>query len=395
MKKNNTNQGQVIIAFTENHLGGGSNRYFIEAVNNLPEDIQKIIVSTNTEALSITEKKSLNEKTHYHPIPIYNLYSIYLSWGIYHKKYWKLSKIVLLAFTPLFVLVNLFNYGKLLLTYKPDLLFIISGGFPGPHSTFVLALLGKILGIKNIVGVVSEPLQRTFLHNIYYSLVKKTWDKIVVNCASIGEKFIEQGIPQKKLYVIFNGIEPVNTKGFSSNKVIQTIGYVGRIDQQKGLQHLIEGFVICLKKYPHLKLLIAGSGTYKSAVEDSIVRLHLQKNIELVGFVENVYDFFKKIDVFVFPSLHEGLPYSVMEAMNAQLPVIATNVGGIAELITNEVEGLIVNVKSSEEIAFALERLISQPSLAHRLSKSGYNKVQISFSMDRLKSHIEQLILAH
>lgn len=394
MKKNNVNNGYTIVAFTENHLGGGSNRYFIDAVNNLPEDLRKIIVSTNTTALSLVEKKSLNEKTHYHPISIYNLYSIYLSWGIYHKKYWKLSKLVLLAITPVFALVNIFNYGKLLLTYKPDILFVVSGGFPGPNSTFVLTFLNKIRRKKNIVAIVSEPLPRTHLHDMYYALAVKIWDNIVVNCASIKEKFIKQGVSQKKLQVIFNGIEPVTTKGFSRNTAITTIGYVGRIDQQKGLQYLIEGFAICLKKYPHLKLLIAGSGTYKSAVEDNIGRLHLQNNIELIGFVENVYVFFKKIDIFVFPSLHEGLPYSVMEAMNAQLPVIATNVGGIVELITNEKEGLVVNTKSSEEIASALERLISEPLLAHRLSISGYNKMQISFSMDKLKSQMEQLILA-
>ncbi|MDO8522670.1 MAG: glycosyltransferase family 4 protein, partial [bacterium] len=140
-------------------------------------------------------------------------------------------------------------------------------------------------------------------------------------------------------------------------------GTVAEFTKNKGLEYLVEA-VHKLKEEEKLKfnLIIIGSGEDFEKIKKEVIRLNLENEIILAGFVMDASKYLKAFDIFILPSLKEGLPYVVLEAMNAGLPIVASSVGGLTDLIENEGNGILVPPKSADQIADALYELIHHPA---------------------------------
>lgn len=167
------------------------------------------------------------------------------------------------------------------------------------------------------------------------------------------------------------------------------VGAIAELTKNKGLPYLISAIdhlrsnESSVKK---LQIIIIGEGEDRERLQNLINIRELQSIITLSGFVPNASQYLQAFDFFVLPSLKEGLPYTLIEAMHAKIPIIATRVGGIPDLIEEDVNGIIVPPKNSGALTLAIEKLINDKRIRTRFAKESGKKIETKFSFDTMLS---------
>lgn len=202
----------------------------------------------------------------------------------------------------------------------------------------------------------------------------------------------QQGI-KTKIYLIYNSIdvEHYATSGMIKNDIFEAyrprnifwIGTAARLVEPKNLEMLVDAAAILRKRGIPFQISIFGDGPLKRKLEERIERHHLEKEVKLHGFVDNVLDIIDAIDVFVLCSIHEGLPMALLEAMFLEVPVICTKVGGMKEVVEHDVNGLMVDSNDFEGLAAALLRLYDNKILRDRLTANAKQTILDRFSTQK------------
>ena len=185
----------------------------------------------------------------------------------------------------------------------------------------------------------------------------------------------EYNLPRNRIPVIFNGIDLskcMPKTDYSIGEKIKIL-HIGRFSEQKNHIGLLEAFELFNLKYPNSVLRLIGDGEKRSEIENFIKEKNLVNCVEILGLQDNVYDYLHSADIFALPSLYEGIPITIIEAMGTGLPIVATNVGGIPDMLKDSESALLVNI-DSEEISVAFEKLTNDNDLRERLGKSALNK---------------------
>jgi len=168
---------------------------------------------------------------------------------------------------------------------------------------------------------------------------------------------------------------------------------VGRLDKQKGFDLLIEAYHIL--KPDNVDLLISGEGPDREQLQAQIDSYGFQDRIKLIGFKNNIHDYYKQADMFVLSSRNEGYPNALVEAMSFGCAVIAADCEfGPSEIIDNERNGLLVKVNNVFAIARAMSKLLNDPILKFRISQNALMINQTN-SLDAISAKWENLILSH
>jgi glycosyltransferase involved in cell wall biosynthesis len=149
-----------------------------------------------------------------------------------------------------------------------------------------------------------------------------------------------------------------------------------RLHEQKGHAYLLAAAA----RVPEATFVLAGDGPLRPELERLAAERNVADRCVFLGYRSDVSDLLAAADVFVLPSLFEGLPVSVLEAMAAERPVVATAIGGTDEAVTHEVTGLLVPPRDPAALAAAIRRLQADPQLAGRLAAAGRERVQREFS---------------
>jgi glycosyltransferase involved in cell wall biosynthesis len=159
---------------------------------------------------------------------------------------------------------------------------------------------------------------------------------------------------------------------------------VARLTPVKGHHVLLDAVELLAERDVPVRVTIIGDGPRRAPLEEDVRRRGLQESVYLAGAVgqDQLADHYRASDVFVLPSFAEGVPVVLMEAMATELPVVATRVGGIAELVEDEVGGLLLPPGRGDLLADALERLAAEPELRDRLGQAGRRRVVESFDAD-------------
>lgn len=157
-----------------------------------------------------------------------------------------------------------------------------------------------------------------------------------------------------------------------------------RLHEMKGHRYLLDALAELRSEFPKARLLIAGDGTERTRIEEQVNSLGLADIVTLTGFRKDVLDILRAADIFVLPSLLEGLPYTGLEAMATGLPVVATAVDGLPEGVLDGETGLLIPPSDSAALRDALARLLGDPTLATRLGAAGRERVRDHFAVERL-----------
>jgi glycosyltransferase involved in cell wall biosynthesis len=190
-------------------------------------------------------------------------------------------------------------------------------------------------------------------------------------------------INKHKLRVIYNGIELERfwRHSLPSRDAREEImvGFVGRLDPKKGVEDLIEAVTELIRRGNRLKLRIVGTGWYREKLEPLVASAGMGEHITFLGHRSDVMIVARDFDIFVLPSLSEGLPISIIEMMATGLPIVATNVGGIPEQVEDGVNGFLIAPRDPLALAHAIGRLYAEPALRLAFARSGQTRARALF----------------
>jgi glycosyltransferase involved in cell wall biosynthesis len=210
---------------------------------------------------------------------------------------------------------------------------------------------------------------------------------------------LERIKPERAVFVP-NGIKPLPPPSGRDVRAELGIGAdapvvttVGFLRQPKAMDVLIEAAARIVPRFPELQVLIVGEGADRPLHEALIERLGLQGTVKLLGLRSDVADLLAASDVAVLSTNSEGSPLSVMEYMDAGLPVVATRVGGIPDLIDDGVEGLLVEPQDPDGLGEAIARVLDDPQEAERMGERGRERRRREFDIDVMVENLQNLYL--
>ena len=323
-----------ILYITDHLRGGGAEQQFAHIVNNIPAE----------KYIYLTEDKGIRLKTVNNDIPVS---------GGHGKR--RLPK-------------SIREIKEIIEDFKPDIVhsFLM-------YSCLVCALAIKISKIKPffICQEFSSPeqiLREVKFYHFKKFLIRMTYkmaDMLITSSNEVKKEIIQEKYAHfSKTKVIAEGIELSKFSTLHSKEELKTklklcqncvyFIYVGSLVGRKGVKYLIRAFNKI--NDDGLRLLIVGEGREKIELEKIAAG---NPRIEFLGYKENAIEYIKASDVFVLPSMYEGLPNVIIEAMAVGMAVIATNVYGIKDLIKNMVNGLLITAKDTDELKCAMETMLN------------------------------------
>ncbi len=172
-----------------------------------------------------------------------------------------------------------------------------------------------------------------------------------------------------------------------------TLGFVKHLKEKYGPEYLIQAMRLVVDRHPQTRLLMAGSGELHSQLEELTGQLGLTRNISFLGAIEHqqVPELLRNMDIFVMPSIREEFGVAAVEAQAMEIPVVATNVGGIPEVVLNGKTGILVEPGSSEQLAQAILTLIENPVLRRQMGERGRRHVLANYRWEDNAALMERL----
>ncbi len=214
-------------------------------------------------------------------------------------------------------------------------------------------------------------------------------------CASeaIRQMLVGDGVPPGRTVTVHEGIdierveraEPANLHGeFWLPHHAPLVGNVAALVPHKGQRHLVEAAHLVVQQVPDARFIIAGEGELRPQLERQIKEHRLEKHCILAGFRPDVLSVHKAFDIFVMSSVTEGLGTSLLDAMAAAKPIIATRTGGIPEVVTDGKTGILVEPRDHVAMADAIVRLLKDETLRRQMGEAGRARARSLFSAERM-----------
>jgi len=218
-------------------------------------------------------------------------------------------------------------------------------------------------------------------------LLARLTTAVIANSNHSAAFFSQRGIVREpKLTTIRNGIDASAFRPALRASATGVIGTVGEMRKTKYHRDALHAYQRVAARIPHARLEIAGDGALRGELEADIRRLGFEENVVLHGWVRQINDFLGRLDVYVHPAHHEGLPNALMEAMACGLSCVAYDTPGCAELIRDGQTGLLVPIGECEAMGDAVVSLLLDRALAARLGKAAREFIGQHFSVDRMVS---------
>jgi glycosyltransferase involved in cell wall biosynthesis len=278
---------------------------------------------------------------------------------------------------------------RLLKRWQPDVVHAHD-----PHGVALGALALSIAAPEsNPILVASRRVDFHIRGNAFSRWKYRQVDCFIAASHAIAAMLAEDGIEQERIATIHEGIDVERVQQAPVANVheefwlpagVPVVGNVAALVPHKGQRHLIEAAALVLRHVPEAHFLILGEGDLRPALERQVKELHLEKHVLLPGFRTDVLSLLRAFDVFVLSSVTEGLGTSLLDAMAAARPIVATRAGGISEVVVDGETGLLVPIRDHARLAEALVTVLKDPGLRARFGSAGLRRVRAQFSVDRM-----------
>lgn len=290
--------------------------------------------------------------------------------------------------SPLNDLKAIFKLRKFIKNVRPDILSL--------HSSKA-GIIGRLASVLLGVPVVFTAHGWSFAEGInnnqrkLYALIEKILapllDKVITVSHQDKNLAIEMGVlGAEKQIVVHNGIPTLSHSSISGRMCKHEekvrIVCVARFSEQKDHGTLLQA--LNLLPQVNWELVLIGKGPLMENVRNLALTLGVEDKVSFFGERNDVEEILSSSDIFVLPSNWEGLPLSILEAMRAGLPVIATDVGGVSEIITNDINGYLVPPKNIDMLQSRLNKLLSSADLRRRLGQNGKKTFEENFSFEEM-----------
>lgn len=309
----------------------------------------------------------------------------------------------------------IFEIRSLIKNYRPDVLFLNSSkaGFIGSLASVFPTRINAMKVVYRIGGWTFNdpwPKWKRWLWIILEWLSAKWKDIIIVNNQHDLEQAKKLRIrPRVQTVLVHNGVETYKldlmSKEEAREKLFEKaskhsgrnirakniVGTIANFYPTKGLEYLIQA-VDYFNNTDDSVFFIIGDGELKPELENMIREKGLEKKVFLLGQIPDAHRFLPALDVFVLPSVKEGFPWALIEAMSAKLPVIATDVGAAPEIIDDYKNGLLVKPRNPAELADKIKEVLSNDRLKNELGIQAHQTVLFKFELDKMVKQIEDLL---
>lgn len=364
--------------FITKGVWGGAQKYVYNLATSLPKDKFNVTVICG-------EGKVLKEKLESQGVGVFEIKNLKRDISVFNE------------------IKSFIKVYRTIRKIRPDVLHLNS-----PKAGGLGAIIGRLLSIKKIIYTVhgfSWNEERTAIQKAVITVF--TWFTILLchKIITISTKEEEEAeklffVNKDKILMIRNGVEKIDflTKEDARslleermNRKIDDaflIGSLCELNKNKGLEYIISA----LSKVSHnFMFVVLGGGELKNKLEDLIEKYKLKNKVFLLGFVPEASKYLKAFDLFTLTSVKEGLPYTILEAGLAEVPVIASRIGGIPDIIDDGKNGILLTKGKSGEITRAIEYLIDNPKIKDEFAEKLYRKVSDEFGLNQMLEKIIEL----
>ena len=355
---------------------GGGERVFLQLASGL-KDRYRISVATNTDGEFARELRKLDIQT----------FSVEM-----HRQ---------LALKPIRQIRDIILQNRIALVHSQ-----------GARADFFARIAGRISDSPQILCTVAMPVEGfevTSLRKRVYRFIDQLSENyvdrfLVVSNALERSLTLGRGISSERVVRIYNGIEVSEFQptlqmnnlrdewGIPHSEPL--VGAIGRLVWQKGLEHLIQAAAEILAAVPDAWFLVVGKGPFRKDLRALVRKLNISDRIIFTGFRSDIREILSTIDVLVIPSLLEGFPLITLEAMAMAKPIVATQIIGINEQISDGLEGILVPPKNPKALGAAVLSLLHDRKLALRLGAGARSKVESCFSVEKMVRETEKVYLS-
>lgn len=218
-------------------------------------------------------------------------------------------------------------------------------------------------------------------------------DHIVAVSNAVMRSAVSLGASSSKVSVVPNAVDteefrPARNK--ERNEVIR-VALVGRLVWNKGPQYLVEAAPSILHDFDHVEFLIVGDGPMLEQLQERVRSLGAERHFRFMGLVPNVSEFMQKVDILVRPSLTDGMPLTVLEAMACGVPCVASKVGGTPEILTDGGTGFLVEPKNIEQLSSRISALLSDPRLRTAMGRRAREFAERYYSWPRVAQRMIEI----
>lgn len=264
-------------------------------------------------------------------------------------------------------------------------------------------LAGRLARVKAIFSweTISAP-EWLYKRRLYpYLFAIRFCDRVIAVSQATAQFLKEKRkVAPEKIMVIPYGVDLQKYRNGDNSDIRQrlqlgqdelVVGVVGRLHPQKGHRYLIQAAEKIVTEIPNVKFVFAGDGDLRGELEAQIRSQGLENNFRILGYRDDIPEVMRAFDIFTLPSLYEGLPNVVLEAMACGKPVIATAVDGTVEAVVDGKTGLLVQPADVDALRRSLITLLRDRELAQRMGKNGRLRVETQFSLEKQVQRFEQL----
>lgn len=257
-----------------------------------------------------------------------------------------------------------------------------------PHGDIFEGYFGKI---------------KTFVFTALERFAARFTDRIITLTKNGICPYLKAGIGKESQYdYIYNGVDVASLEKRKSDKIqkrrelgIDVTRFVvvtaGRLVPVKGQAYLISALSEIVKEAPNVLLVVLGDGELRSSLEEQARAIKWEDCVLFLGMRNDVPEIISCSDVFALPSVNEGFGVVLLEAMAVKCPIVATNVGGVPEVVLDGVTGILVPPKDPSQLAKGIMRLFNDPPLSARLAENGYQRLKTHFDIQKTVSKMELL----
>ncbi|PIE34631.1 group 1 glycosyl transferase [candidate division KSB3 bacterium] len=264
----------------------------------------------------------------------------------------------------------------------------------------VAGLAARLAGVRQVIyrRGTALPVRDSWLNRVVF---KHFLTDVVANSEEIKRTILQNNpllVPGEHLHVIYNGLDlaayerqkspPLFPK--QDGKII--LGNAGRFVEQKGQHYLLKA-AKCLKdRGMNFTLYIAGTGALEQELRSYANELGVEEEVKFVGFVNDIKGFMENLDIFLFPSLHEGSSHTLLEAMASSKPIVAFDVSSMPEIIVSGETGILVELGNVQAFSEAILSLSGDRELRERFGRSGRRRFEQKFTLAHMLQDIAHLV---
>jgi len=264
-----------------------------------------------------------------------------------------------------------------------------------PHGLLAF-LVGKLKRVPVVISIIGNPanekLRKGFRKTTTHFMYKRI-HAITVTGSKSKLFLIQSGINSERIFILPNSIDINEFKQHNIAKKEYDIISLGRMSPEKELINFVKVIEKIKLVKPNIKVAIAGKGPEEEKVKLIIEELNLKDNISMLGYVEDIAEFYNKSKVFLLTSRTEGLPRTILEAMSCGIPCVASNVGDMEDLIDDKINSFLIDdYRNLDEYVKKVLLLLDDKELYKRISEEAQIKVKINYSYEAATKVWEDII---